>query len=186
MIAGSSGPIRAISARDHEIGVWRPGQDRALGGELGAQAAGPAAGGRSQRVEAVGETALPPGQPGGQHRAGRVGFGQPLQGSGRGVGLVHGQGEGGQPARRAVQAGQRPGAVARAPRHGGAAVRTGEPETPAQRRGQYSLGQDHGTDRVRGHVPPGNRGCEHEGARRRVQVVEAGARPAQGGRHHGR
>ena len=62
----------------------------------------------------------------------------------------------------------------------------GEPEAAAQRRWQYSLGQDHRADRVRGHVPPGNRGSEREGAGRHMRVVEAGAQPARGGRHHGR
>ncbi len=182
MIVARNGRYLARTGHDHGIAA----QDGLLGGEAGAQAAGAAAGRAVERLERVGEAAFAPGQAGGQYRAGVVVVGQPSQGGGRGLGLVDGQAERGQAPGRGVERGQRRGSVARAPQRRRPPVGPGEPEPSAQRRGQYSLGQDHGADRVGGHVPPGNRGRERESAGRHVRVAAAGPWPAQGGRHHGR
>ena len=95
------------------------------------------------------------------------------------LGLVDGQAERGQAAGRGVERGQRRGPVPRAPQRRRPSVGPGEPEPAAQRLGQYSLGQDHGTDRVGGRVPPGNRGRERESAGRHVRVVEAARGPGR-------
>ena len=183
MIVNRTGLYLSRSVHDHGITA----QYGLLGGEGFAEAAGPGAAGVVESFERFGEAAFAPGQAGGQHRAGGVVLRQAGQGGGRGLGLVDGQAERGQAAGRRVERGQRPGAVPRAPQRRRPTVGSGEPEPPAQRLGQYSLGQDYGTDRTGGHVPPGNRDRQRKSARRHMRAAgELGSRPTRGGRHHGR
>ena len=182
MIVSRNGRYLPKTVHDHGIAS----QDGTLGGEVGAQVAGPEAGGVVEGFDGLGEAAFAPGQAGGQPRAGAVAVGQPVQGGGRGFRLVDGQAERGQAPGRGVEHRQRRGPVPRTPQRGRPSVGSGEPEPSAQRRGQYSLGEDHGPDRVGGRVPPGNRGRERDSAGRHVRVVAAGPQSAQGGRHHGR
>jgi hypothetical protein len=185
MIMGRNGRYLPKTTHDHGFSCGGR-QDALLGGEGFAEAAGLRAVGVGQGLDGFGEAALAAGQAGGEDRAGAVVIRQPLQGGGSGLGLVDGQAERGQPPGRGVERGQRGGPVARAPQRRRPAIGPSEPQHAAQPLWQYSLGQDHGTDRVCGHVPPGNRGSERDGARRHVRAAEACARPVRGGRHHGR
>ena len=182
MIVSRNGRYLPKTVHDHGIAA----QDGTLGGEVGAQVTGAVAGGVLQGPDSLGEAAFAPGQAGGQPRAGAVAVGQPGQGGGRGFRLVDGQAERGQAPGRGVEHRQRRGPVPRAPQRCRPSVGSGEPEPSAQRRGQYSLGEDHGPDRVGGRVPPGNRGRERDSAGRHMRVVAAEPQSAQGGRHHGR